>query len=233
MMKAALLLFLSCVSAHSLHEDIAATGCSQSDGEFMYGLDGEEMWYADFERGVGVNTMPPFADPLDYEEGTYEQAVANQQVCKANLGIELSFYKNATMRVEQPSSPMIYTTDNVVVGRDNTLICLVSSFYPAPVKISWSRNGEVLTEGISNTPYLSDDLTFTQISRLDFTPQHGDKYNCTVTHQSLTTPLTRAWEVEAEPPSIGPAVFCGVGLAVGLLGVALGTFFLIKGNECS
>lgn len=40
-------------------------------------------------------------------------------------------------------------------------------------------------------------------------------------------------DVQVSQPSVGPAVFCGVGLTVGLLGVAAGTFFLIKGNECS
>ncbi|XP_075885912.1 rano class II histocompatibility antigen, B alpha chain-like [Nelusetta ayraudi] len=232
MMKAALLLFLSCVSAHSFHEDVRAVGCSESDGESMFGLDGEEMWYADYERGYGVNEFPPFARPTVYAEGTYERIVADQDLCTYNMKTLIRLSKNATMRVEQPSSPMIYITDNVVVGRENTLICFVSHFYPAPITISWSRNGEVLPEGTSKTPYPQSDETFTQISRLDFTPQHGDKYNCTVTHKSLSTPLTRAWEVEAEPPSIGPAVFCGFGLAVGLLGIAVGTFFLIKGNEC-
>ena len=38
---------------------------------------------------------------------------------------------------------------------------------------------------------------------------------------------------EQQQPGVGPAVFCGLGLTVGLLGVAAGTFFLIKGNECS
>ncbi|TKS80466.1 hypothetical protein D9C73_014566 [Collichthys lucidus] len=40
-------------------------------------------------------------------------------------------------------------------------------------------------------------------------------------------------DVEVKQPGVGPAVFCGLGLTVGLLGVAAGTFFLIKGNECS
>lgn len=38
--------------------------------------------------------------------------------------------------------------------------------------------------------------------------------------------------VEVKQPGVGPAVFCGLGLTFGLLGVAAGTFFLIKGNEC-
>jgi len=40
-------------------------------------------------------------------------------------------------------------------------------------------------------------------------------------------------EVDVALPSVGPDVFCGVGLTLGLLGVAVGTFFLIKGNNCN
>lgn len=38
-------------------------------------------------------------------------------------------------------------------------------------------------------------------------------------------------EVDIHEISIGPAVFCGVGLSLGLLGVAAGTFFFVKGNQ--
>lgn len=31
--------------------------------------------------------------------------------------------------------------------------------------------------------------------------------------------------------SVGPDVYCGVGLAVGLLGVAAGTFLMVKGHH--
>jgi len=40
-------------------------------------------------------------------------------------------------------------------------------------------------------------------------------------------------DVEVALPGVGPAVFCGVGLTLGLLGVATGTFFLVKGNNCN
>ncbi|MEQ2303729.1 hypothetical protein AMECASPLE_019903 [Ameca splendens] len=91
-MKMKLLLFLCSVlwtsadgSAPVLHEDLAINGCSDSDGEFMYALDAEEMWVADFKKGEGVYPQPPFIDPIRYQEGAYEQAVANQQICRSNL----------------------------------------------------------------------------------------------------------------------------------------------------
>uniref|UniRef100_A0A3B4GF97 HLA class II histocompatibility antigen, DR alpha chain-like n=1 Tax=Pundamilia nyererei TaxID=303518 RepID=A0A3B4GF97_9CICH len=204
------------LSASILHEDIGILGCSDSDGEMMYGLDGEELAYADFNKKEMIYPLPRFIDPISYVEGTYEQAVGDQQVCKTNL-----------QTAHAPSGVMIYTRDEVEFGEKNTLICHVTGFYPAPVNVSWTKNGQKVTEGSSiNVPYPNKDGTFTQISRLQFTPQLGDIYSCAVQHLALTKPATKIY-------GVGPAAFCGVGLTVGLLGVAAGTFFLIKGNECS
>nr|AYN72120.1 MHC class II antigen alpha chain [Oreochromis niloticus] len=235
-----LLLFLSCVlcvSADVLHEDIQIVGCSDSDGEEMYGLDGEEKWYADFNKHKGVDAPPDFIGSFNLQEGAYDTAVANQQLCRANLKAVRVGMKDFPPKHIAPSAVMIYTRDEVEFGEENTLICHVTGFYPAPVNVSWTKNQQKVTEGSSiNTPYLNKDGSFRQTSRLDFTPQLGDIYRCAVEHLSLTEPLTKIYEVDSSArsdPGVGPSVFCGVGLTLGLLGVAAGTFFLIKGNECS
>nr|AYN72160.1 MHC class II antigen alpha chain [Oreochromis niloticus] len=235
-----LLLFLSCVlsvSADVLHEDIRIGGCSDSDGEDMLGLDGEEIAYADFNKQKEIYPQPPFIDPVTYMEGAYENAVANQQVCRGNLQNSRKGMKDFPLERDAPSGVMIYTRDEVEFGEKNTLICHVTGFFPAPVNVSWTKNQQKVTEGSSiNVPYPNKDGTFTQISRLQFTPQLGDIYSCEVQHLALTKPATKIYEVDSSTrsdPGVGPSVFCGVGLAVGLLGVAAGTFFLIKGNECS
>ncbi|XP_039996941.1 H-2 class II histocompatibility antigen, A-U alpha chain-like [Xiphias gladius] len=238
MMKVSeLVLVLSCVlcvSADSLHVDLYIGGCSDTDGENMYTLEGEEMWYADFINKRGVEPQPGFIDHMSYVEGTYERAVANQQVCKSNLKVDQHNFKDVPLEFDPPSRPMIYTRDTVELGENNTLICYVTGFYPAPVTVYWTKNRQEVTEGTSiNIPYPNKDGSFNQISRLEFVPQLGDMYSCSVKHPALNQPLTRFWDVEVKQPSIGPAVFCGLGLTVGLLGVAAGTFFLIKGNECS
>ncbi|XP_046881265.1 H-2 class II histocompatibility antigen, A-U alpha chain-like [Hypomesus transpacificus] len=223
---------LLCVEALIMHEDIYISGCSDTDAENMYGLDGEVMAYADFTKQKAVNALPPFADPITYP-GLYESALANREVCRGNLAVSIKAYKNPPTTLDTPHS-IIYTRDDVELGVENTLICHVTGFFPAPVTVWWTRNGENVTEGVSiNIPYLNKDSTFNQVSRLTFTPGEGDIYSCSVQHRSLTEPLTRIWDVEVSVPSVGPAVFCGVGLTVGLLGVAAGTFFLIKGNECN
>uniref|UniRef100_A0A668A0V3 Ig-like domain-containing protein n=1 Tax=Myripristis murdjan TaxID=586833 RepID=A0A668A0V3_9TELE len=212
---------------------LAVAGCSDSDAENMYGLDGEERWYADFKNHRGVIALPKFADQTSFP-GYYEQAVAQQEVCKQSMAADRRAFKNQPPELDVPHST-IYTRDDVELHVENHLICHVSGFYPAPVSVYWTRNDQNVTEGTSiNTPYPSKDGTFTQISTLKFTPQQGDIYSCTVQHPALEQPLTRPPDSATNLlPGIGPAVFCGLGLTVGLLGVATGTFFLIKGNECS
>uniref|UniRef100_A0A667Y118 Ig-like domain-containing protein n=1 Tax=Myripristis murdjan TaxID=586833 RepID=A0A667Y118_9TELE len=233
-MKSLLILsWLLCVRAEGQHkhEDIHVAGCSDSDGESMLGLDGEERWYADFKNHKGVDALPKFADPVTFE-GHYQLAEGDMAICKQNLATSRRAYKNPPPELDVPHST-IYTRNRVQLDEENRLICHVSGFFPAPVSVYWTRNEQNVTEGTSiNTPYPSKDGTFTQISTLKFTPQQGDIYSCTVQHPALEQPLTRQIEAKNQP-GIGPAVFCGLGLTVGLLGVATGTFFLIKGNECS
>ncbi|KAM4536370.1 mamu class II histocompatibility antigen, DR alpha chain-like [Odontesthes bonariensis] len=235
-MKMKLLLFLCCVlraSADVRHEDVNVFGCSESDGEFTYTLEGEEVWYADFKLGKGVDAQPPFVDHITYPGG-YEAAVGQMQICRSNLKNSRIGMKDIPLENDPPSSLTIYSRDDVELGEKNTLICHVSGFYPAPVQVHWTKNGEKVTAGTSiNVPFPNKDGFFTQISRLEFVPQLGDVYSCTAEHLALTQPMTRIWDVEKTQPGVGPAVFCGLGLTVGLLGVAAGTFFLIKGNECS
>uniref|UniRef100_A0A667Z569 Ig-like domain-containing protein n=1 Tax=Myripristis murdjan TaxID=586833 RepID=A0A667Z569_9TELE len=231
-MKSLLILsWLLCVRAEVLHEGIVIRGCSSSDEEFMIGADAEEGGYVDFKNHRGVITLPKFADPLTFP-GFYELAVAQLEICKYDLANFDRDYKNPPVKLV---TLHLHPRDHEVqLDVENHLICHVSGFFPAPVSVYWTRNEQNVTEGTSiNTPYPSKDGTFTQISTLKFTPQQGDIYSCTVQHPALEQPLTRVWDVEQDQPGIGPAVFCGLGLTVGLLGVATGTFFLIKGNECS
>lgn len=92
---------------------------------------------------------------------------------------------------------MVYPRNEVQLTEPNTLICLVTGFYPAPVNVSWTRNGEKVTEGTSiNVPYPNHEGTFTQISRLHFVPEQGDIYSCRVQHPALSEDDTRMWSEE-------------------------------------
>ncbi|KAF5884935.1 MHC class II beta chain, partial [Clarias magur] len=146
------------------------------------------------------------------------------------------------------SKPMSYKWDPSVLASERSKIAIGASGLVLGIVLSaagfiyykrkssgpyWTRNGVNVTDDSTLSQfYPNEDGTYNQFSHLPFTPQEGDVYSCTVEHKALETPDTKTWDVDVELPSVGPAVFCGLGLAVGLLGVATGTFFLIKGNQC-
>ncbi|KAL7827132.1 hypothetical protein SRHO_G00328500 [Serrasalmus rhombeus] len=74
------------------HKNTHITLCSDTEKQDMSGLDGEEMWHADFTQGKGVETLPEFADPSSSVEGAYEAAVVNVEVCKQNLAVSVDAY---------------------------------------------------------------------------------------------------------------------------------------------
>ncbi len=83
----------NCLFVSVAHEDIRLNGCSDTEKETLYGTDGEELWHADFIKGVGVVTLPDFSDPITWD-GFYQSAVTNIEVCKANLAVAIEAYKN-------------------------------------------------------------------------------------------------------------------------------------------
>ncbi|KAI4892190.1 hypothetical protein NFI96_029331 [Prochilodus magdalenae] len=215
------------------HKEFSILVCSDIDAyqESFYGVDEEEKYHADFTQKKEVLTLPDFSDRFSFGEGTYEQTVANMATCRRNLGVAVQSYKHPAEPKDSPQCS-VYPKHKVQLGFENTLICHITGFYPPHVSVSWTRNNVNLTDDVSNSRYhLTNDGTFSLVSRLSFTPAEGDIYTCTVGHSSLGRPLTKTWDVQLALPGVGPSVYCGVGLAAGLLGVAVGTFFLVKGNS--
>ncbi|XP_060787146.1 H-2 class II histocompatibility antigen, A-K alpha chain-like isoform X2 [Neoarius graeffei] len=185
-----------------------------------------------FEKKKVVMMLPPFADSY-YFPKQYEFAEANMPICQQNLKVFTEDFKGQPVPQDAPQSS-VYPKENMELGSENMLICHFTRFFPPPVTVRWTKNSVDVTEQSTlSRYYLNKDKTYNQFSHLPFTPQEGDVYTCTVEHEALETPDTKTWEVDVELPSVGPSVFCGVGLAVGLLGVATGTFFLVKGNRCN
>ncbi|XP_061619011.1 H-2 class II histocompatibility antigen, A-U alpha chain-like [Phyllopteryx taeniolatus] len=215
--------------------DIRVVGCSNTEGEDFYALSGEDMWVADFAAKRGVEPQPSFVDHMTYDKEAFHSAEINQRICRDNLNITQEALRHQPLQYDRPSHPVVYPRDEELLGKKNTLVCHVSGFFPAPVKVRWTENGaRAAGPGRGSTaPYPDEDGSFHQTFRLDYIPAQGDIYTCVVEHAALEQPRATSWVVQVSQPSIGPTVFCALGLTVGLAGVASGTFFLIKGNKCS
>ncbi|XP_058641390.1 H-2 class II histocompatibility antigen, A-S alpha chain-like [Onychostoma macrolepis] len=151
-------------------------------------------------------------------------------LCKDKYFRTLSF--NVSEPLGNPPWTSVYPRNNVKLNVKNTLICLVSGFFPPPVRVSWTKNNvNVTDESTLSRYYPNKNGTLNVFSRLSFIPEEGDIYSCSVEHKALQQPQTRVWDVEITEPSIGPSVFCGVGLALGLLGLTTGAVFIAKGKK--
>uniref|UniRef100_A0A673I9X3 Ig-like domain-containing protein n=1 Tax=Sinocyclocheilus rhinocerous TaxID=307959 RepID=A0A673I9X3_9TELE len=218
------------LSVSVVHNSFVFTGCSDTEKEELYGTDGEEVFHSDFIGKKGLLTLPDFADFVNSTsyDGFYEQSVATFRIIDW-----LQMYKCNFFVFTEPPHTSIYSKYDVMVGVENDLICHMTGFFPPPVIISWTKNSVNVTEFMNSQYRPNHDGTFNIFSHLKITPEEGDIYSCTVGHKAiLGQPQTKTWEVDVALPGVGPSVFCGVGLTLGLLGVATGTFFLVKGNNC-
>uniref|UniRef100_A0A8C6U088 Ig-like domain-containing protein n=1 Tax=Neogobius melanostomus TaxID=47308 RepID=A0A8C6U088_9GOBI len=244
-------LYLYYAIPSDFHQSVSFGGCSNPDpipdpklrGEEMFGLDGEVYAYADFDRQEAIYPQPEFVDHITYP-GSYYEAVSNQNTCRYNLRLQ-HFWCVATCSpaqnwknqedyeiLEPPGDPLLYPRAHLRPLQPNTLVCRASGFYPAPVVFSWTRDRQNISSSSVSQAFPHSDGTFTQFSTIKLLPQEGEVYSCSLEHPALRERATRLWTVQFQSPSLAPSVFCAVGLALGLVGVAVGTFFLVKGNKC-
>ncbi|XP_022621906.1 H-2 class II histocompatibility antigen, A-U alpha chain-like [Seriola dumerili] len=225
-----------CAYSEIPHEIARFVGCfdnGTTDVQFEY--DAQEILYVDFEKKELVYTVPKFLvlDPSEMFSGlhVYKNALKGKRICTAVLAYVTAEEKNPPEEQDPPEC-VLYPAEEVEVGVENSLICFVNHFYPPSIKVSWTKNGRPVSEGVSLSRYYANsDQTFHQFSTLTFTPREGDIYSCTVAHSALERPKTRIWGPEFSHQSLGPDVFCGVGLTLGFVGVAAGTFLIVKGHQ--
>uniref|UniRef100_A0A8D0Q0Y5 Ig-like domain-containing protein n=1 Tax=Sus scrofa TaxID=9823 RepID=A0A8D0Q0Y5_PIG len=125
------------------------------------------------------------------------------------------------MKTEVPEVT-VFPKSPVMLGQPNTLICHVDNIFPPVINITWLKNGHSVTEGFSETSFLSkNDHSFLKISYLTFLPSDDDFYDCKVEHWGLDKPLLKHWG--RENGSAGSKELLGLGSGVmNLLFLGLG-----------
>lgn len=239
-LSAGLILMLhSCVAvAQFVHEIAYVVGCFENySTQAQYDFDGDEGFYVDYDRQEVVYTIPPFIvrDPVQIfgHMNIYRNAERAQRTCSGIIAY-IKAEKIHAEEVRDPPESVLYPADEVLPGVENTLICFSNHFFPPSVNVSWTKNELPVSEGVSFSRYYpNEDQTFRHFSTLTFTPSEGDIYSCTVEHSALETPKTRFWDVELpkRQQSLTADIYCGVGLSLGLLMVAAGTFLVVKAQR--
>ncbi|XP_019488596.1 PREDICTED: HLA class II histocompatibility antigen, DQ alpha 2 chain-like [Hipposideros armiger] len=197
-------------------------------GQYIHEFDGDEEFYVDLEKKETVWRLPIFSELRRFDP---QGGLRNVATGKYNLDtlMKRSNYSAATNEVPEVT---VFLKSPVMLGQPNTLICLVDNIFPPVINITWLSNGHPVTEGVSETSFLlKDDYSFLRISYLTFLPSADNIYDCQVEHWGLDQPLLKHWEPEIPTPmsELTETVVCALGLAVGLVGIMVGTVLIIKG----
>uniref|UniRef100_A0A5F9CMJ8 Ig-like domain-containing protein n=1 Tax=Oryctolagus cuniculus TaxID=9986 RepID=A0A5F9CMJ8_RABIT len=172
-------------------------------GQYTHEFDGDEQFYVDLDKKETIWRLSEFSRFASFDP---QGALGNIATAKYNLDIIIK-RSNSTAAVNKVPEVTVFSKAPVRLGQPNTLICLVDNIFPPVINISWLINGHPVTEG-------ADDI-----------------YDCRVEHWGLEKPLLRHWEPEIPAPmsELTETVVCALGLAVGLVGIIVGTILIIRG----
>uniref|UniRef100_A0A8C8SPG7 Ig-like domain-containing protein n=1 Tax=Pelusios castaneus TaxID=367368 RepID=A0A8C8SPG7_9SAUR len=202
----------------------------QESKEFMFEFDQEEVFYVDLEKKETVWRLPDFGKSSGLE---VQVALQNMAVLKNNLGI-LIRRSNHSRGQKVPPEVTVFPEDPVELDEPNVLICFVDKFFPPALSVTWLRNGQEVTEGVSETDfYPCRDNSFRKFSYLPFIPRQDDVYDCRAQLWGLGEPFVKHWEpqVPTPVPETTETLVCALGLAVGIIGIVVGTILIIKGMK--
>ncbi|EPY84298.1 major histocompatibility complex, class II, DY alpha precursor [Camelus ferus] len=206
-------------------EDIVGTNVYQTYdafGQFTFEFDGDELFYVDLEKREVVWRLPEFNNLTKFET---QSALRNIVMSKRNLDILIK-NSNFTPATNEIPEVAMFPKSSVIPGIPNTLICHVDNIFPPVINITWFRNGRFTAEGITETTfYPKSDHSFRKFSYLTFLPSADDFYDCRVEPWGLDVPLVKHWELEIPTPvsELTETVVCALGLAMGLVGIVVGT----------
>ncbi|XP_031203702.1 H-2 class II histocompatibility antigen, A-D beta chain [Mastomys coucha] len=183
--------------------------------------------YVRFDSDVGeyravTELGRSWAEYFNSQQDTLDRVRADvDTVCRHNYeGGESS---TTLRRLEQPNVA-ISLSRTEALDHHNLLVCSVTDFYPAQIKVRWFRNGQEETAGVVSTQLIKNgDWTFQVQVMLEMTPQRGEVYTCHVAHPSLESPITVEWRAQSE--SAQSKMLSGIGGCVlGVIFLGLGLF---------
>ncbi|XP_062043415.1 HLA class II histocompatibility antigen, DO alpha chain [Lepus europaeus] len=203
-----------------------------ASGQFTYEFDGEQLLSVDLKGKEAVWRLPEFGDLARFDP---QGGLAGIAMIQMHLDV-LVERSNRTRATSVHPRVTVFPKSPVELGRPNTLICVVDNIFPPVINISWLRNGETVTWGVTQTSFYSrPDHLFRKFHYLTFVPSAEDVYDCRVEHWGLDAPLLTHWEpqVPTPLPDTMETLVCVLGLAFGLLGFLMGTILIVTGTRMS
>ncbi|XP_031203721.1 RLA class II histocompatibility antigen, DP alpha-1 chain isoform X2 [Mastomys coucha] len=201
-------------------------------GECMYAVDGDEQFYVDLDREETVWNLPEFSKMYAFDA---QEALPYIASLKNNLRALMQRY-NVTSAPSEPPEVTVFPKNPVELGQPNILICHIDRLFPPVLNVTWLRNGQLVTEGTSETVFLpSTELRFHKFHYLTFIPTAEDVYDCRVEHWGQGQPSLGHWEMQelSQVSETMETAVCALGLVVGLVGITVGSVLILRAPQGS
>ncbi|XP_028743772.1 H-2 class II histocompatibility antigen, A-K alpha chain [Peromyscus leucopus] len=200
----------------------------EDNGQYTFEFDEDELFYVDSEKKETIWRIPEFGQLTRFDPQGGLQTLAT---AKYNLDVMIK-NSNSTPATNKVPEVTVFPKSPVLLGQPNTLICFVDNIFPPVINITWLRNSKSVTDGVSETSFFFNrDYSFHKMAYLTFIPSDDDVYDCKVEHWGLEEPVLKHWEPEVPAPmsELTETVVCALGLSVGIVGIVVGTIFIIQG----
>ncbi|KAG1951018.1 H-2 class II histocompatibility antigen, E-S beta chain-like [Pimephales promelas] len=109
------------------------------------------------------------------------------------------------------------------------LMCSAYEFYPQHIKVSWLRDGKLMTSEVTSTMEMANGDWYYQIhSELEYTPKSGEKISCLVEHASFNKPMIYDWDPSLPESERNKIAIGSSGLVLGIILAAAGFIYYKK-----
>lgn len=198
-------------------------------GEYMFQFDTDEIFNVDLAHRETRWRLPQFGQLASFEAAG---ALQNIAVLKNNLDV-FKQWSNFSKALNVAPNILAYSKDPVILGEPNELICVARKFFPPVIKMSWLKDNQPVTDGVSETDfYPAPDGSFSKFLYLATIPREGEVYTCSVEHAGLSTnPTNVFWRPETlkSLSETTENIICGLGLFIGICGIITGIALICKG----
>nr|AMD82114.1 MHC class II alpha chain [Rhinella marina] len=206
----------------------------EPSGEYMFQFDGDGIFHVDLQRKETKWRLQQFGEVASFEAAGALQKIG---ILKFNLDIYEKRSNYTKAKSVARDDIQVFTVKPLVLGEPASLICLATQFFPPVIKMSWLKNNEPVTVGVTETVYYpAPDGSFSKFLYLATVPQKGDVYTCSVEHDGLSkNPTNKFWfpEVPRHISETPENVVCGLGLVFGIIGIVASIALICKGKKNS
>ncbi|CAM4714950.1 unnamed protein product [Leuciscus chuanchicus] len=138
---------------------------------------------------------------------------------------------DATHMLEKVVKPKVKLSSVKRAGGNHpaVLMCSAYEFYPPHIKVSWLRDGKLMTSEATSTMEMANGDWYYQIhSELEYTPKSGEKISCVVEHASFNKPMIYDWDPSLPESDRNKIAIGSFGLVLGIIIAPAGLIYYKK-----